>query len=98
MKPPGGLLKSAVFSLVPLLALVAASELAFRLSGWADSPIAPFAFPAEAEGLTQLDEHLFWSLQPRQDLRFVPSARRGRKSPRSWTKSGRPVQGLPVLL
>ena len=41
-----------------------------RLAGWDDSPIDPFVLPGESEGLLQLDEDLFWSLRPDQEVLF----------------------------
>ncbi len=42
-----------------------------RLGGWGDSPITPYVLPGEPEGLVQLDEDLFWSLRPDQEVLFA---------------------------
>ncbi len=64
------MIQTVVFSLIPLCALIAVAETVLRLGGWGDSPITPYVLPGEPEGLVQLDEDLFWSLRPDQEVLF----------------------------
>ncbi len=53
-----------VFSLVPVVVLIAAAEIAVRVSGLDTPVLKTRPLPEEREGLLRADEELFWSLRP----------------------------------
>ena len=62
--PISGWLKRILFSLTPLFILIVCSELIFRVTGLASSPVNSPVLPGEARGLYQHDHELFWSMRP----------------------------------
>jgi lysophospholipase L1-like esterase len=77
MKKPSGnrsrrysIRKKLLFSLIPVCLLLLASELFFRVSGLAKSPITPMTLPGERAGIYHFDKNLFWALKPNEQRKL----------------------------
>ena len=70
MKRKPTIIKRLAFAIIPLVAILAVTELGLRISGVADSTIMPLALPGENSYMHRPDEDLFWALQPNAETLF----------------------------